>query len=384
MPKYCCVFGCNSDSEIYPDLSFHEFPSDKKLSKAWEIRIRRVGFVPKKSSFVCGKHFERTDYSQPRSDTPAQFRRLRLKRTAIPSLNLRGNEVDEREPKRQSRAAQKARGEHEATVVTGDMAGEGETSIDLAEYSSMSSSVDVTMQSSTKESACNLDQNLAGVKGDLKEAMAEIKELQGKVFCYENLNNKDIQNYTTLTKVAFEELSQLLAHFKPLNYWYGFEVKSLSHSDQLLVCLMKLKLDVPLFDLAKRFGVSRTTITNIFYTYIHLLHEIIFVKLMKNVPSLAKNQSSMPESFGDFSNCRIILDCTEFPLSAPRKDLEAANLVYSNYKHNLTAKYLIGVAPNGAITFVSEGYPGSTSDKVVTQECNILSHLKVRGRSLYL
>ena len=62
------------------------------------------------------------------------------------------------------------------------MAGEGETSTDLTEYSSMSSSVDVTMQSSTEESACYLDQNLAGVKDDLRQPMAEIKELQGKVF----------------------------------------------------------------------------------------------------------------------------------------------------------------------------------------------------------
>ena len=57
--------------------------------------------------------------------------------------------------------------------------------------------------------------------------------------------------------------------------------------------------------------------------------------------------------------------------------MEAAATSYSNYKHRLTAKYLIGVAPNGSITFVSDGYPGSTSDKVVTDQSHIISNLKV-------
>ena len=85
----------------------------------------------------------------------------------------------------------------------------------------------------------------------------------------------------------------------------------------------------------------------------------------------------MPNSFEELSNCRIIIDCTEFLIETPRKDLEAAAASYSNYKSRLTAKFLIAVAPNGSITFVSEGFPGSTSDKVVTDQSKIISHLKV-------
>ncbi len=98
---------------------------------------------------------------------------------------------------------------------------------------------------------------------------------------------------------------------------------------------------------------------------------------MNEIPSLEKNRSSLPSSFGDIANCRIILDCTEFKIEAPRKDLEAAISSYSIYKHNKTAKFLIGVAPNGAITFVSKGFPGSASDKVITDQSGVISHLKV-------
>ena len=72
----------------------------------------------------------------------------------------------------------------------------------------------------------------------------------------------------------------------------------------------------------------------------------------------------------------MIIDCTEFFIEKPRSNLNAAGLLFSNYKHRLTAKYLIGVAPNGAITFVSDGYLGSTSDKVITDNSGILSLLQ--------
>ena len=89
---------------------------------------------------------------------------------------------------------------------------------------------------------------------------------------------------------------------------------------------------------------------------------------MDSAQSLEKNKCSMPNSIGDVPNCRIIIDCTEFLIEILRKDLNAAATSYSNYKSRLTARYLIRVAPNGVITFVSEGYPGSTSDTVVTDQ----------------
>ena len=140
---------------------------------------------------------------------------------------------------------------------------------------------------------------------------------------------------------------------------------------------MKLNLDMPLFDIAKRYGVSRTTVHNIFLTYLHVLHDILYQAMMNEIPSLTNNQSSLPDTFGDFTNCRLIIDCTDFRITTPRQDLNAATTSYSNYKHNLTNKFPIGVAPNGTITFVSPGFPGSTSDNVVTEECGVLSHLKV-------
>ena len=201
--------------------------------------------------------------------------------------------------------------------------------------------------------------------------------MEKRLVKFNNLSDTQVQDYTNITKAGFLALNAVIDRFRPLKYWYGFEVCSISDKDQLFICLMKLKLDLPLFDLAVRYGVSRTTIHNIFMTYLHCMHEVIYKGMLNKIPSLSKNKGSLPDSFGDFTNCRILIDCTEVRIVTPCTDLNAAALSYSNYKHFLTGKFLIGVAPNGPITFISDGYAGSTSDKEVTQACGVLSHVKV-------
>ena len=148
--------------------------------------------------------------------------------------------------------------------------------------------------------------------------------------------------------------------------------------DELLIFIMKLRLDLPYFDFATRYSVSITTIQNNFLTYLHACHEIFFVGCMCKISSLEKNKASLPDSFGDIASCRVIIDCTEFPIETPRKDLEAAGQSFSSYKHYLSAKYLIGVGPNGTITFISEDFFGSASDKMITDESKIILYLKFK------
>ena len=91
---------------------------------------------------------------------------------------------------------------------------------------------------------------------------------------------------------------------------------------------MKLRLDLPYFDLATRYSVSITTIQNIFLTYLHACYEI---DCMCKIPSLEKNKASLPDSFGGVANRR-------FQIETPRKYLEAAGQAFSNYKHYLSAE----------------------------------------------
>lgn len=70
----------------------------------------------------------------------------------------------------------------------------------------------------------------------------------------------------------------------------------------------------------------------------------------------------------------MIIDCTEVSCDIP-KQLDQQKLTYSNYKHRNTLKGLIGIAPNGVITFVSKLYTGSTSDKKIVAHCGVLKYI---------
>ena len=41
-------------------------------------------------------------------------------------------------------------------------------------------------------------------------------------------------------------------------------------------------------------------------------------------------------------------------------------MTFSNYKNDNTFKALIGISPDGVITFISSLFPGSTSNKCLT------------------
>lgn len=52
--------------------------------------------------------------------------------------------------------------------------------------------------------------------------------------------------------------------------------------------------------------------------------------------------------------------------------MQKQRATYSRYKHRNTVKGLIGVAPNGTITFASKLYPGSISDKKIVNHSKLL------------
>ena len=56
-------------------------------------------------------------------------------------------------------------------------------------------------------------------------------------------------------------------------------------------------------------------------------------------------------------------------------DLLARAQVWSNYKHHSTAKFLIGITPQGTISYVSNCYGGRISDKEIVEQSNLISFL---------
>jgi len=195
-------------------------------------------------------------------------------------------------------------------------------------------------------------------------------------FSYEDVKAKNLVNfYTGLPNSdIFEALFELTEKIE-FSY-YNKSVEKICKKDQLLLTIMKLRHNFPHIHLACMFSISTGTVTNIFITYLHILKEILFDNFMKEIPSRRKNKSCLPNSFSTFTNCRMIMDCTEIPTVVPRKSMANQKRTYSSYKHRTTFKGLVVVAPNGVITYLSSLYPGATSDRQIVVHSKILEKLE--------
>ena len=91
------------------------------------------------------------------------------------------------------------------------------------------------------------------------------------------------------------------------------------------------------------------------------------------MPSRLKNGISAPAAFADFPNCRMIVDCTDTEVVILKR-IDLQRLTNSTNRSMNSLKALVGVAPNGVITFVSKVCAGSTSVKHIVQKCGILNH----------
>ncbi|XP_075550809.1 uncharacterized protein LOC142584582 isoform X2 [Dermacentor variabilis] len=144
---------------------------------------------------------------------------------------------------------------------------------------------------------------------------------------------------------------------------------------EMLIFLIRLRLNVPLQDLAYRFNVSQSTVCRVVNKWI----DVAFVRLSRAVkwPEPEELQRTMPMVFRQCFGTRlaVILDCFELFIERPSSFLPRSH-TWSNYKHHNTVKYLIGIAPQGVITFISRGWGGRSSDKVITEKCGVLNNLQ--------
>ena len=67
----------------------------------------------------------------------------------------------------------------------------------------------------------------------------------------------------------------------------------------------------------------------------------------------------------------MVIDCTDVEIAVP-KQMDLQRVTYSSYRGMNSFKVLIGVSPNAVVTYVSNLYPGSTSDRIIVENSGIL------------
>ncbi|KAI8514530.1 hypothetical protein Bbelb_071210 [Branchiostoma belcheri] len=143
--------------------------------------------------------------------------------------------------------------------------------------------------------------------------------------------------------------------------------------DEFFLVLVRLKVGLFHKDLAIRFGLSESTVSRIVGTWVNFLYYEL--PMLFPFPSQSAVRANMPFEFSKYPTTRIIIDCTEIFIEVPSAML-AQSQTWSNYKHHNTWKALLGISPNGMITFVSKLWSGRVSDKAITRDSGVLDLLE--------
>ena len=132
--------------------------------------------------------------------------------------------------------------------------------------------------------------------------------------------------------------------------------RKLSPFQMCLLTCMRMNLSIQF--LGYLFGVSSSSVSRTFYDVLTVRHTRL-VPLLILWPERDILKMSMPMSFGSkFSKCACIIDCFEICIVRP-SDLKARAQTYSTYKSHKTMKFLIGITPQGSISFISKGWGGA-------------------------
>lgn len=157
---------------------------------------------------------------------------------------------------------------------------------------------------------------------------------------------------------------------EPAIHGLDYRCRQLTRKNELFLTLIKLRTNKPDLKLQFLFGISSTLVAKVFDTMLRFL----YFHLKDMMPWLPKDICKMytPIDFGQkCPNTRVILDATEVFIERP-SNIKSQAASWSTYKHHNTLKTVIGINPRGVVTYVSDVYGGSTSDRQIIERSKLL------------
>lgn len=143
--------------------------------------------------------------------------------------------------------------------------------------------------------------------------------------------------------------------------------------DICYLVLRKIKLNESFGILGHEFGISRSYASRLFKANLNFISG--HFKELVLWPKSETIKRNLPVSFRkNYRNVNSIIDCLETEIEKPSRPRDQA-LTWSQYKKCNTLKYLIGITPDGLISFISAGYGGRATDEMVVSQSGYLEKL---------
>ncbi|XP_012688415.2 uncharacterized protein LOC105904989 [Clupea harengus] len=206
-----------------------------------------------------------------------------------------------------------------------------------------------------------------------EELRYELERLKMNEYFLEEDDEK-VRYYTGLQ--CFAVLMGVLTHVLPhLPDADAADATLLSPFQKVLLTLMRLRLDLPVPHLAHLFNVAPDAVTRTFAETLGALHAQLTPLVYW--PERGSLLASVPRRYAEALGERVavvIVDCLEICIERP-SSMKGREQTYSHPRRGHTMKYLVGMTPQGAISFVSPALGGRATDLQVAEGSGILERL---------
>ncbi|XP_076358805.1 uncharacterized protein LOC143251243 [Tachypleus tridentatus] len=321
MVTTCIAVGCQNRQDQDPGKSFHRFPTDPERRSRWVAAVKREG----KSDDPLSPNY-----------VPSQFQYVsspqkKKSKVALETFNRRLASK-----KRRRCAVDEQEGGPQIPDIAREISIQTDPSMTDIE------ALQIECQQLRTENIA-LREKLDSISFDQKSLEKDDK----KVNVLTGLNS-----YAILM-CLYNLLSTVL---RPM--------ESLSVFQQILITLLRLRFNMNMQYLGFLYSVRSSTMSRLFQTVTDVIyaHRHLFCK---TIPTCFQRT---------FPKCACIIDCFKICIEKP-SDFKARTQTYSDYKSHDTAKYFIGISPQGVIIFISKGYGGRASDKFITEDSGFLNNI---------
>lgn len=232
----------------------------------------------------------------------------------------------------------------------------------------------------------------------LEEYKEQIKELEEQcrieeeralknIFCLQRFAGSDdgIQFYTRFASykhfMAFWKLvepatdkmilpsSRKKVRVKVLAIPGKLPLQTLQPIDEFFLFMVHLALGLEPLDLATLFHIKQFTANEIINTWANFLY--LFLGSVGIWMSKDYAKAHLPEEFNKFPDTQVVISCIDVRCQTSSILLEE-NEMFTDFKPFCILKAMVGMTPNGVVTFVSKLYPKSISNRQLFIQSGII------------